>query len=177
MLHRYHLQVKEVSLVSHDVSRSRILRARLDLWRRSGNIMMIPVPVKRKDQRSSKLSQTMVLFGRRPSHLVQLANCLSGKLCSVHFARISLKGSMANMSYVDTSSAIMRVIAKSGYAKRTRRKTDLALLYHSPVAKHVAITRRMVPTTTQPPTFDVRTSSLVRISEVVAEKSANDAVA
>jgi len=35
----------------------------------------------------------------------------------------------------------------------------------------------MVPTTTQPPTFDVRTSSLARISEVVAEKSAKDEVA
>jgi hypothetical protein len=84
---------------------------------------------------------------------------------------------MANMSYVDTSSAIIQIIAKSGYAKRTRRKTDLALSYHSPVAKHVVTTRRIVPTTTQPPTFDVRTSSLARISEVVAEKSAMDEVA
>jgi hypothetical protein len=81
------------------------------------------------------------------------------------------------MSYVDTSSAIIQPIGKSGYAKRARRKTDLALPYHFPVVKHVAIIRRMVPTTTQPPTFDVRTSSLVRISEVVAEKSAKDAVA
>jgi hypothetical protein len=81
------------------------------------------------------------------------------------------------MSYVDTSSAIIQPIGKSGYAKRARRKTDLALPYHFPVVKHVAIIRRMVPTTTQPPTFDVRTSSHVRISEVVAEKSAKDAVA
>ena len=84
---------------------------------------------------------------------------------------------MANMSYVDTSIAIIQLIAKSGYAKKARRKTDLALPYHSPVAKNVVTTRRMVPTTTQPPTFDVRTSSLARISEVVAEKLAKDAVA
>ena len=86
-------------------------------------------------------------------------------------------GSMANMSYVDTSNAIIQVVAKSGYAKRALWKTDLALSYHSPIVKHVATARRMVPTTTQPPTFDVRTSSLARISEVVAEKSAKDAVA
>jgi len=84
---------------------------------------------------------------------------------------------MANMSYVDTSSAIIQIIAKSGYVKRTRRKTDLVLAYHSPVARHVATTRRMVPITTQPPIFDEHTSSLTRISEVVAEKSAKDAVA
>src|SRR5271156_1813945 len=51
------------------------------------------------------------------------------------------------------------------------------LSYRSPIAKHVTAARRMVPTTTQPPTFDVRTSSLIGISEVVAEKSAKDAVA
>jgi hypothetical protein len=154
-----------------------MLRARLDLWRRSGNIMMIPLPPKRKNQISLRLPQKMALSGRKPRYLVQLANSLSGKLHSVQLARITLKGSMANMSYVDTSSAIIQFIVRSGYAKRARRKTDLALPYHSPVAKHVATIRRMVPTTTQPPTFGVRTSSLARISEVVVEKSAKDAVA
>src|SRR5271154_7193033 len=120
MLHRFHRQVKEVSLVSRDVSRSRMLRARLDLWRRSRNLMMIPVPPKRKHQRSSIFPQKMALSGRKPRYLAQLANRLRGKLRSVKFAKISLKGSMANMSYVDTTIAIIQIVAKSGYAKRAR---------------------------------------------------------
>jgi len=116
----------------------------------------------------------MALSGKRPRYLVQLANSLTGKLHSVQFARITLRGSMANMSYADTSIAIIQLIAKSGYAKPARRKTDLALSYHSPIAKHVATTRRMAPTTTQPHTLDVRISSPVRTSEVAAEKSAKD---
>jgi hypothetical protein len=154
-----------------------MLRAKLDLWRRSRSIMMIPVPPRRKHQRSLRLPQTMALSGKRPRYLVQLANSLSGKLRSVQFARITLKGFMANMSYVDTWIAIIQLIAKSGYVKPARQKTDLALSYHSLIAKHVVTTRRMAPTTTRPPTFDVRTSSLARISEAVAEKSAKDAVA
>jgi len=118
----------------------------------------------------------MVLFGRRPRYLVPLANSLSGKLPSARYARITLKGSMANTSYVGTLIVIMHVVAKSGCAKRACRKADPALWYHSPAAKHAATSRRMVPTTMQPPTFDVRTSSLPRISEVVAEKSAKDEV-
>jgi len=69
--------------------------------------MMIPVPPKRKHQRSSRLPQTMALSGRRPRSLVQLANSLSGKLRSAQFAMITLKDSMVNTSYVDTSTAII----------------------------------------------------------------------
>ena len=54
---------------------------------------------------------------------------------------------------------------------------DVGLPYLSPTVKHVATTRLMVPTIMQPRTLDVRISSPVRISEVVAEKSAKDEAA
>jgi hypothetical protein len=62
----------------------------------------------------------MALFGRRPRYLVQLANSLRGKLRSASYARNTLKGSMANTSYVGTLNAIIQLIAESGYAKRAR---------------------------------------------------------
>ena len=138
--------------------------------------MMIPVPPKRKYQRLSRLSKTMALSGTRPRYLVQLANSLSVKRRSADFAMITRKGSTASMSYVDMSNAIIRLIAECGYAKTAYWKVGLVLSCLSPAAKHVATARRMVPTTTQPRTLDVRISSPARISEVVAEKSAKDEV-
>ena len=138
--------------------------------------MIIPIPPKRKYQRSSRLHQAMALSGIRPRYLVQLANNLSVKLHSANFAMTTLKGSTANTSCVVTSNAIIQLIAKFGYAKTTRWQTDVVLPYLFPAAKHVATVRCTVPTTTQLRTLDVRISSPTRIS-VVTEKPTKDEVA
>jgi hypothetical protein len=152
-----------------------MLRARLELWRRSWNVMKIPLPPKRRCQKSSRSHPPTALSGTRPRYLGLLANNLNVRQRFAQYAVITLRVFMATMNYDDTLTAITRLIAGCGFAKTIQQTVVLALLYLSPTAKHVATTRHMARTTTLPPTFDVHISILARTSEEVAEKSAKDA--
>ena len=86
----------------------------------------------------------MAPSGKRPRFLRPLANNFTVRIHFATLAMIALRVFMVTMNYADASSAITRLIAEFGYAKRIQQTAILAPSCYLPNAKRVATTRHLV---------------------------------